>query len=104
MVNKFNKCTPIDKPIIKKIKMIQRSALMPVVCSWSTACSHFKIAQNTIAVKKELNAYTSPSTAEYQNESLKVYASAPTAPAPIIAKSWLLINASLVLVIIFLAK
>ena len=30
-------------------------------------------------------AYTSPSTAENQNESVKVYANAPTAPEPKIA-------------------
>ena len=46
---------------------------MPCSCSSVTACSHLTIAQNTIAVKKEDNAYTSPSTALYQKESEKVY-------------------------------
>ena len=40
------------------------------------------MAQNTAAVNSEDKAYTSPSTAENQNESLKAYASAPTAEAP----------------------
>ena len=47
-------------------------------------CSHFKMAQNTKAVKNELSAYTSPSTALYQAVSLKVYPKAPTIPAPMI--------------------
>ena len=34
-----------------------------------------------MAVKKEDIAYTSPSTAENQNESVKVYVKAPTTPA-----------------------
>ena len=50
------------------------------------------MAQKTNAVKNELNAYTSPSTALYQNESLNVYAKAPTTPAPITNKIWLLVN------------
>ena len=51
-----------------------------------SACSyHLIIAQNTIAVKSEDIAYTSPSTAENQNVSLKQYARAPTAPDPKIA-------------------
>lgn len=43
------------------------------------------MAQKTIAVKNDEVAYTSPSTAENQNESLKVNANAPTIPAPIMA-------------------
>ena len=43
------------------------------------------MAQNTSAVKRELMAYTSPSTALNQKVSLKQYASAPTAPEPKIA-------------------
>ena len=35
-----------------------------------------------MAVKKDEEAYTSPSTAENQNESEKVYAKAPTKPLP----------------------
>ena len=42
------------------------------------------IHQNVTAVKKDDIAYTSPSTAENQNESEKVYVREPTAPAPII--------------------
>ncbi len=38
-------------------------------CLSSAIFSHFKIAQKTTAVKKEEVAYTSPSTAENQNES-----------------------------------
>jgi len=49
--------------------------------SWATL-SHFKIAQNTAAVKNDESAYTSPSTAENQNESVKVKAMAPTNPLP----------------------
>ena len=51
----------------------------------SATLSHFKIAQNTAAVNSEDNAYTSPSVALNQNESEKVYASAPTTPDPRIA-------------------
>ena len=54
--------------------------------SESATSSHFKIHQNVTAVKKEDIAYTSPSTAENQNESEKVYARAPTKPAPKTAK------------------
>ena len=49
---------------------------------WSATFSHFKMAQKTAAVNRLDKAYTSPSTALNQNESLKVYASAPTTPAP----------------------
>ena len=55
------------------------------------------MAQKTIAVKKEDNAYTSPSTALYQKESLNVYASAPTTPAPITLINWLVVKVSEVL-------
>ena len=41
--------------------------------------------QKVIAVKKEDIAYTSPSTAENQNESENVYARAPIIPLPITA-------------------
>ena len=43
------------------------------------------MAQKTAAVNKDDIAYTSPSTAENQNESEKVNARAPTNPAPQIA-------------------
>src|SRR5699024_10818168 len=80
IVRMLNKCTPIDNPIMKAIKTIQRSTWGCSACS-----SHIKAAQNIIAVKKEESAYTSPSTAENQKESVKVKANAPTTPAPIIA-------------------
>src|SRR4026207_1148825 len=60
------------------INRIHRSAL-----GLSATCSHLRIAQNTMAVKKDDIAYTSPSTAENQNESAKPLANAPTIPAPI---------------------
>ena len=44
---------------------------MPILFSSVTADSHLSIAQKTIAVKKDDNAYTSPSTALYQKESEK---------------------------------
>ena len=49
---------------------------------WSATFSHFKMAQNTRAVNRLESAYTSPSTALNQNESLKVYANAPMTPEP----------------------
>ena len=57
--------------------MIQRSALVkwpliPLASSMVTLCSHLSAAQNNKAVKKDDKAYTSPSTALYQNESEKV--------------------------------
>ena len=54
-------------------------------CLSPAASSHLSIAQKTRAVKKADDAYTSPSTAENQNESVKEYATAPTAPAAITA-------------------
>ena len=42
--------------------------------------SHLNIAQNTKAVKNDDIAYTSASTAENQNESVKVKESAPVKP------------------------
>src|SRR5690606_2548674 len=53
-------------------------------CGSSARTSHFKIAQNTTAVQSDDIAYTSASTAENQNVSVKAYASAPTAPEAII--------------------
>src|ERR1044072_2593419 len=47
-----------------------------------SSASQRKMAQNTMAVNIEDIAYTSPSTAENQNESEKQYASAPTTPLP----------------------
>ncbi len=66
---------------MKNIRTIHLSA--PGCSDW---CSHFSIIQKTSAVKKEESAYTSPSTALYQKESLKVYARAPTTPAAMTVK------------------
>src|SRR5215813_8356496 len=85
--SKQSRCTPIDKPIKKKMKMSHLSAP-----GSSATRSHFNADQKTIAVKKELIAYTSPSTALYQNESVKVPASAPTIPEPIIVHCFKLLN------------
>src|SRR5580698_1305520 len=63
--------------------MIHRSAP-----GLSASRSHLRIAQKTRAVKKADEAYTSPSTALYQNESVKAYASAPTTPQAMIVKTW----------------
>src|SRR6187551_3845121 len=76
--SKQSRCTPIDNPIMKKIKTSHLSAP-----GSSATRSHFNADQKTIAGKKEHMAYTSPSTALYQNESVKVPANAPTLPAPI---------------------
>ena len=62
------------------------------------------MAQNTNAVKKEESAYTSPSTALNQNESLNVYAKAPTAPAAIVVKVCEAVNCSPVFTNILRAK
>src|SRR5579863_3188794 len=62
--------------------MIHRSAPGLSACS-----SHLRMAQKTRAVKKAEEAYTSPSTALYQNESVKAYASAPTTPQAMIVKT-----------------
>ena len=57
----------MDRPIMKKIRMIQRSAP-----SRLALCSHLSIIQKTRAVNREERAYTSPSTALNQNESENV--------------------------------
>src|SRR5260221_7600522 len=62
---------------------------------WSACRSHFRIDQKTNAVKNDDNAYTSPSTALYQNESENVYANAPTTPQLMIVKTCCLFNGSL---------
>src|SRR5580700_5134623 len=62
------------------MKMIQRSAR-----GWSACSSHFPIAQNAMEIKRGETPKTMPSTAENQKESEKVKASAPTAPAPMMA-------------------
>ena len=49
---------------------------------WSARFSHLRMSQNTRAVQNDEKAYTSPSTAENQNVSLHVYASAPQRPDP----------------------
>lgn len=87
----------MERPIIKKMNTIQRSA--PGSSAWF---SHFKMAQKTMAVKKEDNAYTSPSTALYQKESLKVYANAPTIPAPMILHNCAPLMVSVVLTLTIL--
>ena len=71
-------CTPIESPTKYAIKSSQRFAPSP---SLSYSSSHFNAAQNTMAVKNDDTPYTSPSTAENQNESENVYARAPTNPA-----------------------
>ena len=63
-----------------------------VESSLSASFSHFKIAQNTKAVKRLDRAYTSPSTALNQNESLNAYAKAPTAPEPNTASTFPWLN------------
>src|SRR6185503_11048660 len=92
---------------MKNVKTIQRSLRARAAGSipaCSSACSHFNIDQNTSAVKKEDNAYTSPSTALNQNESEKVYTKAPMTPALITVKSWLLSSISPVFTNILRAK
>src|SRR5678815_1481612 len=89
--------------------MSQRSApvkcpVMPIFSSSVTAFSHFNAAQKTTAVKKEERAYTSLSTALYQNESEKQYAKAPTTPAAIIENVCSPVNSSAVLCNSFFAK
>ena len=65
-VSRFSRWTPMATPTNRLIKTSQRSA-----CGSSLCSSHFRMAQNTNAVKNELMAYTSPSTAENQKVSLK---------------------------------
>ena len=71
---------PMESPIRKAMRTIQRLAYGESACSY-----HFVMAQNTMAVNNDDIAYTSPSTAENQNVSEKQYASAPTIPAPYMA-------------------
>ena len=80
MVSRLRRCTPIESPVRNAIRMIHLSAYLS-----SATFSHLSIAQKTIAVKNAEDAYTSPSTAENQKESVNEYATAPTAPAPITA-------------------
>ena len=77
ITSKLSKWTPIDIPVKNAISTIHR---MELGCSASS--SHFKMAQKTAAVNKLLMAYTSPSTAENQNESENVYAKPPMIPLP----------------------
>ena len=70
-------CVPNAKPIKKAMNTIQRSA--PI----SSADFHQRnTAQNDKAVKNELNAYTSDSTALNQKLSMNVLVKAATVPAP----------------------
>ena len=68
-------CTPTERPIKNAIKTNHLFA-----CASPNSFSHLRIDQKTTAVNKEDIAYTSPSTAENQNESEKVYAKAPIRP------------------------
>ena len=70
------KCTPTANPIIKEIRIIQRSERS------ESSFSHFRISQNNRADIIEPIPYTSPSTAENQKESEKAKAKAPTIPLP----------------------
>ena len=63
----------MDRPSVRKMKMIQRSPL-----GVSAISSHLIIAQKMRAKKKVAKAYTSLSTALNQTESRKVQVSAPT--------------------------
>ena len=72
-------CIPTDKPVRQAINNNHRLAYSSV----STTDAHFNTAQKAIAVKQLDIAYTSPSTAENQNESLNVKAKDPTKPEPI---------------------
>ena len=77
MARRFRRWIPTDRPMMNEISTIHLLAYGESACSY-----HFVMAQKTIAVTSEDIAYTSPSTAENQNVSLNVYASAPTAPDP----------------------
>ena len=79
IVRKTSMCIPTDKPVRQAINNNHRLAYSSV----STTDAHFNTAQKAIAVKQLDIAYTSPSTAENQNESLNVKAKDPTKPEPI---------------------
>ena len=74
-------CVPSAKPVINPMKINQRSAP-----GLSACLSQRKIAQKVRAVKNELSAYTSASTALNQKLSMKVLLNAATTPAAIIRK------------------
>ncbi len=82
-VRRFSKCTPMESPIRKAIRISQRRE-----CCSSATVSHLRIAQKLIAVNVADMAYTSPSDAENQKESEKVKASEPTKAAPNNAITW----------------
>ena len=65
--SKLSKCTPILKPVRYAMRISQRS-----LRGSSATFSHFRMSQNTTAVKRLEKAYTSPSTALYQKVSLQV--------------------------------
>ena len=67
IVSKLSKCTPIDSPIRYDIKINHLDEL-----ALSDSFSHFIMHQKVTAVKKDDIAYTSPSTAENQKESVNV--------------------------------
>ena len=77
IARRLRRWIPIESPIRKLIRTIHLLAYG--VSAWSY---HLVMHQNTRAVTSEDMAYTSPSTAENQNVSLKQYARAPTAPEP----------------------
>ena len=66
IASRLRRWIPIESPIRKEISTIHLLAYGVSACSY-----HLIIAQNTIAVKSDDIAYTSPSTAENQNVSLK---------------------------------
>src|SRR5512140_484271 len=98
-VRRLRRWTPIERPIRKAISMIHRPEY-----SSSAASSHFRIAQNTAAVNNEELEYTSPSTAENQNESENVNARAPVTPAEITAINLPVVNCDSSFMMIFLAR
>ena len=66
MLRRLRRCTPIESPIRKHMSMIHL-----LEWGWSASSYHLVIAQNPMAVNNDDIAYTSASTAENQNVSLK---------------------------------
>ena len=67
MHNKASNCTPMPNPSRKQMRMSQR-----VLCASCATFSHFRMAQNVSAVKRDDIEYTSASTALNQKVSLQV--------------------------------
>ena len=82
-------CVPKAKPIMKAINTNQRSA--PAL---SASFHQRNTAQKVNAVKKELIAYTSDSTALNQKLSINVLVKAATVPAPNTNNNLLLLSSS----------